>query len=617
VNSGARGLAIAAFTLTLVMGTPAHAADPWTDACHRFYALAKLTPPASIKAPAVAAVDDHYRRAEAIGFSGGAVVQVGTKVLLDRGYGFADWEAGLSMNPDTVFDIGSVSKQFTAAAILRLEEQGRLRLDDPITRFFHGVPKDKRSITVHQLLTHSAGFAHDVDAAIDAKMRDEMVRVALAAPLQSSPGDRYSYSNAGYSLLAAIVEIASGESYETYLRRELWLPAGMLRTGWVMFDRRNVPFAKGYDASGSTPTPVPNRWIADGPTWGRRGSGSILSTMNDLRRWATSLRAGKILSDGSLRKMLRPHVREDTKAPSYYGYGWAISASADGTCVISHNGSNNLHYNVLSFYPEKNMITQAVTLDAFAPLNRKVISRASRILAGTEKSDLPEAVSLPPQQAPRFAGSWRTDDGAVITIAERGSRLILRTTDPAVGRLFTPFPPLPPAEEKRIAPVRAKLSETIDALARGDYEPLFAILASSSTPAAERQYWARQLPEWVDAFGAYRGNELIATSRRGANLVTWILLKFERRTILVGANYDAEGKMLLGNDIFVAPDTELLPSEYVLAPSGGGRFRVLSTSFPGSVEVTIDAAARRMHIRCPRGETELVRVAAPTREVAS
>lgn len=606
MRPGLHRLLLPAIAWAFVAGTPA-AASPWAEACDRFYALADLTPPATSEPPDIAALKDHYRRAEAIGFSGAAAVQQGGKTLLNEGYGFADWHSGAPMTPDTVFDIGSVSKQFTAAAVLKLEEQARLRVEDPITRFFANVPADKRTITIHQLLTHSAGFPHDVRPALDTSTRDAMIEAALEGELKSAPGTRYSYSNTGYALLAAIVEIASGTTYENHLRRELWLPAGMRRTGWVLFDRSDATFATGYDATGATATPVPHNWIEDGPTWGRRGPGAILSTMNELRRWATALRQGEILSEASLTKMLSPQIREDTDAPSYYGYGWAISASSDGSCVIFHNGSNNLHYNMLAIYPEKNLISQAAALQSLGPMRRRVIGAAARVLFGGEGSQLPQTPQLAPAEAKRLAGVWRDEDGAEVRMFARGSRLILPATDPAVARLFTPFPPLPPNIEKRIAPVRARLSAIIDRLAEGDYRPLIASLASSSTPEGEDQYWSRQWPEWVREHGAYRGNELIATSRRGDNWVTWVLLRFDRRSILVAANYGADGKVLIGNDTFVEPEVELLPSEFVLAPTGKNTFGVFNTSLPGSVEVSFDPDARRMRIRCPRGETQLVR----------
>jgi hypothetical protein len=323
-----------------------------------------------------------------------------------------------------------------------------------------------------------------------------------------------------------------------------------------------------------------------------------------------------VLSEASLTKMLSPQIREDTDAPSYYGYGWAISASADGSCVIFHNGSNNYHYNVLAFYPETDVISQAVALQSLGPLRQRVVGRSARVLFGTEKSALPQTRQLSAAEARRLAGVWRDEDGAEIRVHARGSRLILRSTDPAVARLFTPFPPIPADVEKRIAPARARLGTIVDRLAEGDYQPLVPLLASSSTPEEEEQYWSREWPAWIREHGAYRGNEPIATTKRGDSWLTWMLLRFERRSILVAANYDAHGKVLIGNDTFVQPEVELLPSELVLAPTGERTFGIFNTSYPGSVEVSFDADARRMQVNCPRGETQLVRTSVD-RKVAS
>jgi CubicO group peptidase (beta-lactamase class C family) len=156
------------------------------------------------------------------------------EVLLHRGYGMADAEAGVPNGPETVYDIGSITKPVTALAILALEEEGRLRTTDPITRFFPEVPEDKRGITLHHLLTHSAGLIGDLGGDYEAMPRDTLVRRALASGLRWAPGTRYAYSNLGYSLLGAVVEIASGEPYEQYLRDRILLPAGMERTGYVL-----------------------------------------------------------------------------------------------------------------------------------------------------------------------------------------------------------------------------------------------------------------------------------------------------------------------------------------------------------------------------------------------
>ena len=148
-----------------------------------------------------------------------------------RAYGLAELEHRVPATVDTIYEAGSVAKQFTAAAVLKLEEAGKLSVGDPIARYFDGVPADKAAITIHHLLSHQAGFPGAIGDDRDRVGRDEFVRQALATPLLFAPGTGYEYSNVGFSLAAAIVEKVAGTSYEAFAREALWLPAGMRDTG--------------------------------------------------------------------------------------------------------------------------------------------------------------------------------------------------------------------------------------------------------------------------------------------------------------------------------------------------------------------------------------------------
>ena len=152
-------------------------------------------------------LDLYLSRLEALGYSGGLAVVKGGETVLLKGYGQADREGGVPMRPDSVFNLGSITKPFTAAAILRLQELGKLKTSDPVSRFFDGVPGDKAGITLEHLLTHSSGLESDFSPTdYEATTREEYVRRALASKLLFPPGEGYEYANAGYSLLAAIVE---------------------------------------------------------------------------------------------------------------------------------------------------------------------------------------------------------------------------------------------------------------------------------------------------------------------------------------------------------------------------------------------------------------------------
>jgi CubicO group peptidase (beta-lactamase class C family) len=168
------------------------------------------------------------------GASGSLVTARDGEIVHCGGFGMADSETRVRAGCDTVYDIQSITKQFTAAAILKLEMMGKLGVRDRISEFIGPVPEDKREITVHHLLTHTAGLIEGLGGDYARLTREELVAGALASELRSPPGTEYRYSNLGYGLLAAIIEIVSGMGYEEFLARHLFAPAGMTETGYVL-----------------------------------------------------------------------------------------------------------------------------------------------------------------------------------------------------------------------------------------------------------------------------------------------------------------------------------------------------------------------------------------------
>ena len=175
-----------------------------------------------------------------------------------------------------------------------------------------GVPRDKRGITLRHLLTHTAGLVDALGDDYDPLTRRAMVTAALASELRTTPGARYHYSNLGYSLLAAIIEEASGMGYEEYLVKELFAPAGMTQTGYVLPDWDAADVAVEYDDEGSRPGPAVRPAVgADGPYWNLRGNGGILSTAHDMGRWLLALEGDRVLDEHAKAALFRPRVLEE------------------------------------------------------------------------------------------------------------------------------------------------------------------------------------------------------------------------------------------------------------------------------------------------------------------
>lgn len=275
--------------------------------------------------------------------AGGTVVTARDGTLVGcQGLGQSDQGAGRAADCDTVYDIGSITKSFTAAAVLKLEMGGALRVTDPIGAHLGAVPVDKRGITIHQLLTHTSGLPEGIGDDYDPVSRDAMVAGALAAPLESAPGREFAYSNVGYSLLAAIVERVSGVAYDDYLTRNLFQPAGMTRTGYALPDPGRGDVAVEYDEEGASQgRPFEHPWAPDGrPYWNLRGNGGLLSTARDMYLWYRALEGESVLSAAAKAKMFTPHVPEGGGSAGSYGYGWTVTPT-DGGPVVTHDGGND------------------------------------------------------------------------------------------------------------------------------------------------------------------------------------------------------------------------------------------------------------------------------------
>lgn len=316
-------------------------------------------------------LDEYMAKAAANGFSGVLFVARDGEVVISKGYGYANLKEKKPYSPETVFDIGSITKQFTAAAIVHLEMNGKLSVDDKLTEFFDDVPDDKRAITLHHLLTHSAGLTDTVGGDYEVAPRDETVRKILATKLLTPPGERYRYSNAGYSVLGAVVEIASGQPYEKYLRESLFLPAGMRQTGYRLPDWKPAVVARGVLPLGlDWGSPLDKKWADDGPYWNLRCNGGILSTVGDMYRWHLALEGEEVLSNEAKAKIFTPHVPEGPRAGTHYGYGWSIATTPRGTKLVEHNGGNGIFYAVFKRYVDEDTVIIMASNDARRPASR-------------------------------------------------------------------------------------------------------------------------------------------------------------------------------------------------------------------------------------------------------
>lgn len=277
------------------------------------------------------------------GFSGVVAVSHGSELLLAEGYGDCIREPATPCTIDTVFDIGSLTKQFTAAAVMALVDEGTLSVDDPLSAFFPSVPADKTSITIHQLLTHTAGLPDILGDDYDPIGRDAFLDLVFETPLQSAPGAMHAYSNVGYSVLGAIVETTTSSSYEEALRALVLDDAGLEKTGYLIPDWSSTVVAHGYEDAVSFGSPLDHPWDTEGPYFHLRANGGILSTAPDMMLWHQALLGTAVLSDASKTAMFTPYVEERPGGDTFYGYGWVVEDTPDGK-LVWHNGGNDFFF---------------------------------------------------------------------------------------------------------------------------------------------------------------------------------------------------------------------------------------------------------------------------------
>ena len=291
-------------------------------------------------------VDKYLTEGISNGFSGSILIAKEDQIILNKGYGMADKENYISFTPNTVATIGSVTKQFTATAIIKLEELKKLKVSDPLSLFFKDIPEDKKDITIHQLLTHSAGLVHSVGNGDFNKIsREDFFKTLFASELICQPGSKYNYSNAGYSVLARIIELASGQDYESFLNEYLFHPADMNQTGYFIPQWKENLVAKGYmNGIRSVGSMISYFQNMGEIAWALKGNGGIHSTPNDMYKWYKALKENKILSKSMFKKLTTPYIPENENGSSHYAYGWAIDQSNRNTKIITHNGGNRVFF---------------------------------------------------------------------------------------------------------------------------------------------------------------------------------------------------------------------------------------------------------------------------------
>jgi len=281
-------------------------------------------------------LDSLINRSTSEGFRGSVLVVKDNEILLNKSYG------DKTFSNETAYWIGSMTKQFTAAAILRLQENYKLSVLDSIGKYLNNVPADKEGITIHHLLTHSSGLANNyiVDGIID---RDDAISMILNSSLEFGIGEKYSYSAEGYNLLAILIELVSEVSYEDYMLNNFIEPLNLGKTGSWGFEKRSEIAIAAWNKPELIKTFQPTIF-KEGQSqlnYGYKGATGIFSTTENLFHWIKALRNNNILLSDSKDLMFSPQtaVRGDLTNGTFYGYGWYIEYKDGKLREIRHGGA--------------------------------------------------------------------------------------------------------------------------------------------------------------------------------------------------------------------------------------------------------------------------------------
>jgi D-alanyl-D-alanine carboxypeptidase len=357
------------------------------------------------------------------------------KPLFRKAYGMANVEKKQALTPDMSLRLGSITKQFTAVGILMLAEEGKLTLQDDVTRHLPDYPARGKKITIEHLLTHTSGIVSytskpDFLASAEKDLTvAQMIDSFKNDPLEFEPGTRYAYNNSAYFLLGAIIEKLSGQPYAKFVEQRIFVPLGMSQTAYEGYERTPPLRAAGYSKKDeafapSSPLSMSQPYAA----------GALVSTVDDLNRWDQAISAGKLLKPASWKQAFTPY-KLASGASTDYGYGWGIG-KLQGSPMISHGGGiNGFSTFALRLPDEKLYVAVLGNSDSGNVQPELVAFKAAALAIGKPFPEYKE-VALDAKALGAFTGVYapahgpsrtvRIDDGRLAMTRAGGSTTILR-----------------------------------------------------------------------------------------------------------------------------------------------------------------------------------------------
>ena len=340
------------------------------------------------------------------------------KVVLCQGYGVANVEHGVRVTPQTVFQSGSIGKQFTAMAIMVLIEGKKLALEDPISKYLD-VPENWSAIRVRHLLTHTSGLG-DYPESFSLQRdytEDELLKIVTAQPLAFAPGEKWSYSNLGYVTLGILIHKVSGEFWGDFLQQRVFAPLGMKHTS-VISEADIIPNrAAGYVLKNGA---LKNQqWVSQSVN--NTADGSLYFTAEDLAKWDEALETRKLVSRASYEQMWTP-VKLNNGTSAAYGIGWRVAKTDSGHAVLEHGGAWQGFASYIVRYPD-DRLTVAVLCNRAGASGRYIANRLAGFYIPALAPRLHTAIKLDPEILSSYAGEYRLADRFTIKVSVAGDRL--------------------------------------------------------------------------------------------------------------------------------------------------------------------------------------------------
>jgi CubicO group peptidase (beta-lactamase class C family) len=347
------------------------------------------------------------------------------KTVFRKAYGMADLARQITLTPETTMRIGSITKQFTAAAILLLADEGKLALTDDITKYLPDYPAQGKKITIEHLLTHTSGVAsytskpdYIANMAKDLTVA-ELIDSFKNDTLDFEPGSNWRYSNSGYVLLGAVIEKVSGMPYARFVEQRIFIPLGMTNTAYEGYERAPNPHALGYEPGKNGFVPAPRLSMTQ-----PYSSGSLVSTVDDLARWDAAVSEGRLLKASTWQRAFTPYRQTNGKTADY-GYGWELE-TLRGVQKVAHSGSVIGFLGYVMRLPSEHVYV-AVLSNSRGGLVKPDLpaDKAAAIVIGKPFPEF-KATKIDPALLDQYAGVYKSGTGASKTLRRVGDALAMQ-----------------------------------------------------------------------------------------------------------------------------------------------------------------------------------------------